>query len=164
MCFITSNKNCHFSSKKRRPSKTESFVVVGFLLKSDISDIFVVVCCRKIIEIVDVFVVFYNNNKPSKSSRISRRWQNIMEMFENFARTPSSEQSCFLFLDAFSVFSPLKRKFFHFFMFHVFFFSFLLCLFSFSDAKKRKHRQDPLVKVTIFHRGHSMFGPRWKGS
>ena len=65
---------------------------------------------QKIMEIVFSSTIFYNNtynknNKPKKSSKISHLWQTIMEMFEDFARTPSSEQSCFL---CFSLFFDLS--------------------------------------------------------
>ena len=88
-----------------------------------------------------------------------------MGMFEHFARTPSSEQSCFLFLDAFFSFLSIEKKVLS--LFHVscfLFFFFALALLLFPTLKKGKHRKVLVVKVTIFLCGLSMFGPRWKGS
>ena len=95
--------------------------------------------------------MFYNNNKPSTSSRISRQWQNIMGIFEHFARTPSSEQSCFLFLDAFFSFLSIEKKVLSFFScFMCSFFLFCFGSSPFSDAKKRETSKRSCCKSDDF--------------
>ena len=75
----------------------------------------------------------FTTKTARKSPRILRLWQQIMDIFEDFARTPSSEQSLF-YLCIFSFFS-----FSHFSVF----------LHFFEHQKRKKNRRDWIVVVVV---------------
>ena len=83
-----------------------------------------------------------NNNKPWTSTRISSPWQKNVDIFEDFALTPSSGHSFFIslqFLLHFFHFAQLFHSV-HFFSFFHLFFHFCSFSFLFSDAKTGKNR------------------------
>ena len=137
-CVYTSNKDCHFPRKNGFSPKRcllllwASVAKVTFLISSSR-------VLQKIVEMVDGFVDFsqqqQQQQQPQKLSIISRLWQKIMNIFKDFARTPSSEKPIF-FVPSF-----------------VFSCSFLFLCFSsfFSDAENGKNlREVPSCKQRRF--------------
>ena len=81
-----------------------------------------------------------NNNKPWTSTRISSPWQKNVDIFEDFALTPSSGHSFFISLQVLLHFFILLTFFilFIFFRFSLVFFIFVLFLSFFRTLKPEK--------------------------
>ena len=124
--------------------KTKSFVVVRFHMEK-------LTCsgCRKSLKPSMFSSMLHNNNnkKPSKSSRNNASVAKIMDIFEYFARAPSS-----------GTFFVSCTCFVHVLKFYVSCFSFL-----FLDAKNGKNwsKSSAANKDVVFSFENSTFGPRW---
>ena len=126
MWFLTSNRNDIFTWKNADLSQYD-VCCCGFSSEerhiSDVIDSLV----AKTLEISDVFVdLFATTTNAWKSMKISRPWQKNVDIFEDFAPTPSSGQSFFIFFQFLLHFVILLNflNLFIFFVFHLFSFLF----------------------------------------